>query len=30
MVERLGHLRDKGLLSAEEFEGKKRELLTRI
>jgi hypothetical protein len=30
MVERLGHLKDKGLLNAEEFEAKKRELLTRI
>jgi hypothetical protein len=30
MVERLGQLKDKGLLSAEEFEAKKRELLTRI
>jgi hypothetical protein len=30
MVERLGHLKDKGLLSAEEFDAKKRELLTRI
>jgi Short C-terminal domain len=30
MVERLGHLKDRGLLSAEEFDAKKRELLTRI
>jgi hypothetical protein len=30
MVERLGHLKDKGLLGTEEFEAKKRELLTRI
>ena len=29
-IERLGELRDKGLISAKEFEAKKAELLSRI